>query len=381
MKILISPDSFKGSLSAKQVADLIEKGFRKVFIEADYLKVPVSDGGEGILQILINATNGKKYSEFVTDPLGNKIKAEYGISGDEKTAIIEMARASGLMLLPKEEHNPMKATTFGTGELIKAALNKGFRRFIVGIGGSATNDGGAGAVQALGVQLLDKKGEEIPVGGAGLGKLSRIDISKIDKRIFESEIIIACDVKNPLTGKKGATFVYAEQKGASRGEVKILEKNMIHFVDIIKKDLKINVEKIPGSGAAGGLGAGLMVFLKAKLEPGFEIVKRYTNLEEKINDANLVITGEGEMDFQTEFGKAPLEVAKIAKTRKIPVIAIVGNLNKISDKYDNYFKKIFSLTSNKISKIEAMRNAENYLIEISEEAARYWKKTHPSPLL
>ena len=381
MKILISPDSFKGSLSAKQVADLIEKGFRKVFTEADYLKVPVSDGGEGILQILINATNGKKYSEFVTDPLGNKIKAEYGISGDEKTAIIEMARASGLMLLPKEEHNPMKATTFGTGELIKAALNKGFRRFIVGIGGSATNDGGAGAVQALGVQLLDKKGEEIPVGGAGLGKLSRIDISKIDKRIFESEIIIACDVKNPLTGKKGATFVYAEQKGASRGEVKILEKNMIHFVDIIKKDLKINVEKIPGSGAAGGLGAGLMVFLKAKLEPGFEIVKRYTNLEEKINDANLVITGEGEMDFQTEFGKAPLEVAKIAKTRKIPVIAIVGNLNKISNKYDNYFKKIFSLTSNKISKIEAMRNAENYLIEISEEAARYWKKTHPSPLL
>ncbi|HHE38887.1 MAG TPA: glycerate kinase, partial [Candidatus Cloacimonetes bacterium] len=242
-------------------------------------------------------------------------------------------------------------------------------------------DGGAGAVQALGVQLLDKKGKEIPVGGAGLGKLSRIDISKIDKRIFESEIIIACDVKNPLTGKKGATFVYAEQKGASRGEVKILEKNMIHFVDIIKKDLKINVEKIHGSGAAGGLGAGLMVFLKAKLEPGFEIVKRYTNLEEKINDANLVITGEGEMDFQTEFGKAPLEVAKIAKTRKIPVIAIVGNLNKISNKYDNYFKKIFSLTSNKISKIEAMRNAENYLIEISEEAARYWKKTHPSPLL
>ncbi len=375
MKIIITPDSFKGSLTAKQVTDFVEKGFKKIFPEADYIKIPVSDGGEGILQILVNATNGKKYSEIVTDPLGNKIKAEYGILGDGKTAIIEMARASGLMLLSKEKYNPMKATTYGTGELIKAALNRGFRKFIIGIGGSATNDGGAGVVQALGVKLLDENGKNISFGGAGLGKLESIDISEIDKRINESVIIVAGDVRNPLTGKDGATYVYAEQKGASKEEVIILEKNLKHFAKIIKRDLKIDIENIPGSGAAGGLGAGLMAFIKAKLESGFEIVNRFTNLEEKIKDSNLVITGEGEMDFQTEFGKVPVEVAKIAKANKIPVIAIVGNLKKISDKYDKYFEKIFSITSNEISKKEAIKNAEKYLIEVSEKAAKYWK-TH-----
>jgi len=374
MKIIIAPDSFKGSLTAKQVADFVEKGFRKVFPEADYLKVPVSDGGEGILQILVDATSGEKYSEFVTDPLGKKIKAEYGILGDGKTAIIEMAQASGLMLLPKEKYNPMIATTFGTGELIKAALDRGFRKFVVGIGGSATIDGGAGAIQALRVKLLDKSRKNISFGGKSLGELESIDISKMDKRIDESEIIVASDVRNPLTGKNGATNVYAIQKGASKEEVKILEKNMKHFAEIIKRDLKIDVENIPGSGAAGGLGAGLMAFFKAKSGSGFEIVKTITKLEKKIKNADLVITGEGEMDFQTEFGKAPFEVAKIAKANKIPVIAIVGNLNKISNNYKKYFENVFSITSNGISKKEAMKNAERYLIEVSEAAAKYLKR-------
>lgn len=374
MKIVVAPGSFKGSLTAFQVSNAIEKGLKKIFLDADIVKVPMADGGDGTLECLVNATNGKIINKIVTGPLGNRVKACYGVLGDEKTVIIETASASGLNLLKHGEHNPMLTTTYGTGELIKSALDKGYRKLIIGVGGSATNDAGTGMAQALGVKLLDSSGKDIPFGGRGLKKLDKIDISGIDKRIAETEIIVACDVSNPLTGVYGAANVYGRQKGATPEMIKKLDNYLEHFARIVKKDLGKDIEKIPGAGAAGGMGAGLMAFLDAKLKPGADIIAEKLKFSEHIKDADMVVTGEGKIDSQTVYGKTPIGVAKIAKKVGVPVLVIAGQIGHGAEKlYDMGIDAMLSIAPGPISKEDSILNAEKLVISASEKAARLIK--------
>jgi glycerate kinase len=374
MNIVIAPDSFKGSLTASQVADAIECGFKRIFPEAYYQKVPMADGGEGTVQSLVDATGGQILTQSVTDPLGNKIKAKYGILGDGKTAVIEMAAASGLPLVPKEKRNPMHTTTCGTGELIKAALDRGCKKVIIGIGGSATNDGGAGMAQALRAKLLDSKGEQVSFGGSGLGSLTKIEVSELDPRIRQTEVIVACDVDNPLTGERGAARIYGPQKGATPEMVELLDKYLEGYAEIIKRDLKKDVKDVPGSGAAGGLGAGLIAFLNAKLQRGVEIVIEASRLKEKLKAADLVITGEGEINHQTVFGKTPIGVAKLAKEYGISTIAIAGGISLGAEGvYEAGIDAIISIAPGPISLEEAMSRAEELVASAAERAARMIK--------
>ncbi len=374
MKIVIAPDSFKGSLTSQEAADIISQSFLKIFLQAEIEKIPLADGGEGTTQILINATNGKIYSEFVTSPIGERIKANYGILGDRKTAVIEMAAASGLSLVPIEKRNPMFTTTFGTGELIKAALNHGYRKFIIGLGDSATTDAGAGLAQALGVKLLTAENQEISFGGIGLKNLQRIDISNIDRRILESEITLACDVKNPLTGPSGTASVYSAQKGASQQDIQKLESFLMNFAEVVKRDLGKEIQSVPFLGAAGGLAASLFAFFNARLKSGFEVVSNILNFPERIKDADLVITGEGKIDAQTLKGKTPIGVAKIAKKNNIPVIAIAGIIGEGADKCrEAGIEAIISLTSKKTETEKTLKNAKLLLAEVSEKIAKKFK--------
>ena len=331
MKIVIAPDSFKGSLTALQVAEAIEVGLRRVFPTAAIEKVPMADGGEGTVQSLVDATSGEILTARVRDPLGNPIDAQYGVLGDGITAVIEMAAASGLTLVPLDKRDPRITTTYGTGELIRAALGHGCRKLIIGIGGSATNDGGAGMAQALGAKLLTASNEQIGPGGGSLATLNSIELSELDRRIREMETVVACDVNNPLTGKEGASHVYGPQKGATPEMIEELDANLAHFNKIVQRDLNKSVGDVPGAGAAGGLGAGLMAFLNASLKSGIDIVTEATQLSKQFSGADLVITGEGQINFQTVFGKTPVGVAKVAKTHNIPVIAIAGSIADRSD--------------------------------------------------
>jgi len=374
MKIIIAPDSFKGNLSALEVAKLIEKGVRRVYPGAKIIKIPMADGGEGTVKSLVDATKGKIIRKEVTGPLGKRIKASYGILGDKKTAIIEMASASGLPLVPKKKRNPLLTTTYGTGELIRDALDKGSRKIIVGIGGSATVDGGAGMAQALGVRLLDKKGREIGFGGGALGNLESIDVSKMDERIKKTEVLVASDVDNPLTGPKGAAKVYAPQKGATPSMVERLEKNLKRYASIIKRDLKKDIKDIPGTGAAGGLGAGLIAFLDAKIRLGVDIVIETVGLEKRLKDADLVITGEGKMDSQTIYGKTPIGVAKLAKKHKIPVVAIVGEVGEgVEIVYEHGIDKIMTITPYSMTRAQAIKKSSQLIPDTSEQLMRLIK--------
>jgi len=374
MKIIIAPDSFKGNLSALEVANLIEKGIRKVYSEAEIVKVPMADGGEGTVRSLVDATKGRIIRKEVTGPLGKRVKASYGILGDKKTAIIEMASASGLPLVPKKKRNPLLTTTYGTGELIRAALDRGCRKIIVGIGGSATVDGGAGMAQALGTRLLDKKGREIDFGGGALGNLERIDISKMDERIKKTKILIASDVDNPLTGPKGAAKVYAPQKGATPSMVERLEKNLKKYASIIKRDLKKDIKDIPGTGAAGGLGAGLIAFLDAKIKLGVNIVIETVGLEKHLKNADLVITGEGKMDSQTIYGKTPIGVAKLAKKYNIPVVAIVGEIGEgVKKVYKHGIDGIVTTTPYPMTSTQAIKKSSRLIPNASEQLMRLIK--------
>ncbi len=326
MKIVIAPDSFKESLSASEVADQIEAGFRDIFPDFEYAKLPMADGGEGTVAALAAATLGKIVNISVTGPLGEKVEAFYGITGDEKTAIIEMAAASGLDLIPSGLRNPLKTTSYGTGELILAALDTGLREFIVGIGGSATNDGGAGMLQALGAKLLDIHGQAISFGGEALARLDRIDLSRFDPRLQHCKFQVACDVDNPLCGVNGASSVFGPQKGATPEMVASLDSSLEHFAKLIQRDLQRDVANIPGAGAAGGMGAAFLAFLDARLNSGIDLVVLATGLEEAIRTADLVITGEGQMDAQSAHGKAPVGVARVAGRYRVPVIGISGSL-------------------------------------------------------
>lgn len=371
MKIIIAPDSFKGSLTAMEVAQAINRGISNTDASIETLLIPMADGGEGTVQSMVDATNGKIINIEVNDPLLRKIKSFYGILGDGETAVIEMAAASGLPLLAPHERNPMITTTFGTGELIKDALDKGCRKIIIGLGGSATNDAGAGMAKALGARLLDSNGKEIGNGGEALSRLNRIDISVLDRRIKNCTITAACDVDNPLCGEKGAAAVYGPQKGATPEMVKTLDLNLKRFADTVKSQMGKDILDSPGSGAAGGLGAGVRVFLDAKLERGINIVTKITNLSERVRDADLVITGEGMIDFQTAFGKTPFGVAQVAKQFNIPVIAIAGGLGKnYQELYSKGFDAIFSIVNKPMPLEFAMENASGLIESVTENIMR-----------
>ncbi|MBP2635766.1 MAG: glxK [Firmicutes bacterium] len=328
MRIVVAPDSYKGSLSAVAVAAAMEQGILSVFPGAEVYKVPIADGGEGTVDALVTATNGRIINQEVLDPLGNRLEAFWGLLGDNQTAVIEMAAASGLTLIPRNKRNPRVTTTYGTGQLIKAALDYGIRKFIIGIGGSATNDGGAGMVQALGAKFLDASGKELPYGGAALANLASIDLGGLDSRLTAASILVACDVDNPLCGPQGASAVYGPQKGATPEIVAELDAALRHYATIAQTVTNKTVAELPGAGAAGGLGAGLLFFTNAQLRPGVDIVLETTNFASIVNKADLVITGEGNTDFQTAFGKAPVGVAKIAKQFSVPTVCLSGGLGK-----------------------------------------------------
>lgn len=326
MHIVVAPDSYKGSLSAVSVAAAMEQGILSVLPECQVRKIPIADGGEGTVDALVTATGGKVMPATVLGPLGKPVQSFWGILGDGETAVIEMAAASGLTLISASERNPRLTTTYGTGQLIKAALDHGLRKLIIGIGGSATNDGGSGMAKALGIKFLDKSGQELPLGGAALSELSSIDLSGVDPRLSETTIQVACDVDNPLCGDKGASAVYGPQKGATPDMVAELDAALRHYALIASAATGRHMAECPGAGAAGGLGAGLLFFTEAKLRPGVEIVLEVTGFHEAVRKADLVITGEGSTDFQTAFGKAPVGVAKVAREAGVPVICLSGSL-------------------------------------------------------
>jgi glycerate kinase len=326
MKIVIAPDSYKESLSALAVATAIEQGFREIYPDAEYVKLPMADGGEGTVEVMIAATQGRRVDVDVTGPLGDTVHGFYGISGDGQCAFIEMAAASGLEQVPIARRDPLKTTSWGTGELIRHALDAGVGQIIIGIGGSATNDGGAGMMQALGAQLLTVDGQQIAHGGGALDKLDRIDIRHLDRRLATCQIDVACDVTNLLTGPEGATAVFGPQKGATEAMIAQLDRALERYARIIARDLDIDVLTLEGGGAAGGMGAALYAFCGARLRQGIEIVTDALKLDEQVADADLVITGEGRIDSQTVHGKVPVGVARIAKRHNVPVIGIAGSL-------------------------------------------------------
>ncbi|MDO3409879.1 glycerate kinase [Saccharibacillus sp. CPCC 101409] len=341
---LLAPDSFKESMTAKEVCIAMEKGLRRVYPDAEFIHVPMADGGEGTVQSLVDASGGSLHTKEVTGPLGQPVTASFGLLGDGETAAIEMASASGIHLVTKETKNPLVTTTYGTGELIRECLDRGVRRILIGIGGSATNDGGAGMAEALGAKFLDENGKEIPRGGGGLSRLNTIDTSGLDARLSEVEIVVACDVTNPLCGGQGASAVFGPQKGATPEMVGTLDANLAHYAETIRKQLGRDVREVPGAGAAGGLGAGLLVFTRSELRRGVEIVLDYTQLERKAAAVDLVFTGEGGIDFQTQFGKTPHGVAAAAKRAGKKVIAVAGYIGDGIDKlYEEGIDAVFGI--------------------------------------
>jgi glycerate kinase len=370
MKIVIAPDSYKESLSATEVAQAIEKGFREIFPDALYVSVPVADGGEGTVEAMIAATQGAEHHAVVTGPLGEKVNACWGMSGDGKTAFIEMAAASGLALVPPALRNPLVTTSRGTGELILSALDKGARNIIIGIGGSSTNDGGAGMVQALGAKLCDANGKEIGYGGGSLMALNSIDLSGLDPRLKSCTLRVACDVTNPLVGEKGASRIFGPQKGADEGMILELDANLSHYADVIRTSLRIDVKHVPGAGAAGGMGAALMAFLGAELRSGIEIVTQALNLEEHIHDCTWVVTGEGRLDSQSIHGKVPVGVANVAKKYHKPVIGIAGSLTKdVGVVHQHGIDAVFSVLTSIGSLEEAFRGAFDNIYRASRNIA------------
>lgn len=367
MKIIVAPDSFKGSLSAVEAANAIDKGIKKAFPDAETVLIPVADGGEGTLETLVTATEGEMKHVIVTDPLGNKVEAGYGILGDKKTCVIEMAAASGLTLLSEEELSPLAATTYGTGQLIKQALDDGFTSFVVGLGGSATNDGGAGMLQALGLRILDAEGNEIGYGGDALGKIASIEIDSFDPRIKDCQFLIASDVENPLIGLNGASHIFGPQKGATPEMIEQLDQNLAHFADQVAKVTGIKLHDMPGAGAAGGIGGAFQAFFPCELERGIDVVLEYSNINQFLTGTDLVITGEGKVDGQTASGKTPLGVAQTAQRQGVPTIILAGSAgDDTAVLHDFGVVSIHSIVNKPMTLEESMRNA-SILLELSAE--------------
>ncbi len=373
MKIVIAPDSFKESLTALEVASAIEEGFKKIYPQAEYVKVPMADGGEGTVQSLADALQGRLVNTEVTAPLGNKVQAEFAISGDGRIAVIEMAAASGLHLVPIDSRNPLKTTSFGTGELIKHALDLGVEKIILGIGGSATNDGGVGLLQALGARFLDNHNQEIAFGGEALSQIVQIDLSSLDTRLQNVHFEVACDVDNPLCGEKGASAVFGPQKGATPEMVQTLDKALHHFADIVKRDLQLDILNQAGSGAAGGMGGGLLLLPDVQLKAGVQIVIETVGLAKVVKEADLVITGEGRMDSQSAHGKTPIGVAKTAKQFNKPVIAIAGCLREDYEVvYEHGIDAVFPIIRQLNTLEDTLKLGKPNLISAAQNIARLW---------
>lgn len=376
MKFILAPDSFKESMTAKEVCQAMKQGIKKVLPNANIISIPMADGGEGTTDSLIDATHGKKIYRQVTGPLGEKVEAYYGILGDGQTAIIEMAQASGLAYVPQEKRTPetiKKTTTFGTGELINDALKHKVKRIIIGLGGSSTNDGGSGMAQAIGVKFFNKANQEIiaKLGGGLLKQIARIDLFQLNSQIKKTQFLLASDVTNPLLGPNGASSVFGPQKGANQTAVHELDQNLRHYAQIIKQTIGKDVATIPGSGAAGGLGAALLAFTNASIHPGVELVAQETHLEEQLKDADYVFTGEGGTDFQTKFGKTPYGVAQIAQKYNIPVISLAGYLGKGLDQlYDQGFTAIFGILAKAESIDEALKDGPQNVTRTTENIVR-----------
>lgn len=362
MNILVAPDSFKDSLSASEASRIISEAISALIPSASIRQIPISDGGEGLLEALLTPLQGTLVSVSVKDPLHRTIEASYGLVDQGKTAIIEMATASGLELLSIEERNPLITSTYGTGELIKNALDKGCTKIIIGLGGSATNDGGIGMIKALGGLFLDQYNQEIADGGGALSTLHSIDLSGLDKRLQQVAIVCACDVDNPLTGPSGASYVYAKQKGASDNMLAVLDSNLSNYATVIKATLNKDLEHISGTGAAGGTAMGLLAFLDATLTPGIALITELLHLEKHIKEAQLVVTGEGKIDIQTLHGKTIMGIASLAKKHSIPVLVFTGSIGHgISEIYDQGVTAIFSIVSQPMSLETAIKNAAELL--------------------
>ena len=374
MKIVIAPDSFKDSLSAQGVADAIALGLAQVWPDAQLIKCPMADGGEGTVESILAACEGQQRRTLVRGPLGAMVDAAWGWLPQSHTAIIEMAEASGLQLVPVAQRDACISSTFGTGQLIRAALDAGAQRVILAIGGSATNDGGAGAMQALGVKLLDAQGQTLSPGGLALAQLARVDLSEIDPRLAQVRFDIAADVNNPLCGPHGASAIFGPQKGASPAQVEQLDRALGHFADQCAQALNNDVRDEPGSGAAGGLGFAAKAFLGAQFKAGVEVVAELVGLADAVSGADLVITGEGRFDAQTLRGKTPFGVARVAREHGVPVIVIAGTLGEgYQALYEHGIDAAFALASGPMTLEQACAEAPRLLRERVTDVARVWR--------
>jgi len=370
MRILIAPDKFKGSLDAGEAAGAIARGFMEGWPEAEVLTCPLADGGEGTMELLVTATGGRTIACEVTGPLGERRQASLGILGDGKTAMVEMAAASGLALVPPEKRDPRYTTSAGTGDLIRRALDEGLRRIIVGIGGSATNDGGAGMAAALGARFLDENGEDLPHGAIYLNNLQAMDLSGLDPRVRESTVLVASDVTNPLLGERGASHVYGPQKGASEYDVRLLETALARLSEVTSRYVTPGYESNPGAGAAGGLGFGLMAFAGATVLPGIDVVMKAVGFENKLAGCGLVITGEGRLDAQTAYGKTVTGVARVANSHGIPVLALAGEVAEGAEQLRELgVSALLSIARGPMSLEESIRLADPLLERTSRELA------------
>lgn len=371
MKIVIAPQGFKEGLTGIEVARAAAIGARRVWDEAEITLLPVADGGDGTLQSLVDASGGHIVTSVVEDPLGRNIEADWGALGDDTTAVIEMARSSGLALLATNERDPLITSTYGVGQLMLNAVKYGYRKLIIGIGGSATNDGGAGMAQAIGAELSDAQGNQIKRGGAALLELDRIDVAGIPLEIQEAEIEVACDVNNPLCGPTGASAIFGPQKGADEDTVALLDGALRRFSDIIERDINKHVAEVAGAGAAGGLGAGLLAFTNSTLRPGADIVMDALDVDAQLEGASLVIVGEGQIDRSTVFNKAPVAVASRAKSLGVPTIAIAGSLGDgWREVHEHGIAAAFAIENRPMSLRNAMDNAADLIADTTEEACR-----------
>jgi glycerate kinase len=374
LRVVVAPDSYKGSLTAAEVCEALEVGLRRACSDVEVVRVPMADGGEGTVQSLVDATGGHIVNLRVTGPLGTPVDSFYGVLGDGATAVIEMAAASGLPLVPRELRNPRLTSTRGTGELISAAFAAGCRKFIIGIGGSATNDGGAGMAQALGAQLMDADDREVGPGGAELARVASVDLTGIPAELRACEFVVACDVDNPLTGPRGASAVYGPQKGATPEMVRELDAALSAYAEAVARAVGTDVAALrdaPGAGAAGGLGFGLMAFLGAQLKRGVEIVVDAVSLREKLHGADLVITGEGRTDFQTLYGKTPMGVAHAAMEQGIPVVIISGSIaDDARGLYEHGIGALVSIVRGPMSLDDAIARGRELVADAAETVLR-----------
>lgn len=375
MQIVLAPDSFKGSLSASHVCKAMQRGAVRVFPDADFILAPLADGGEGTVEAILQTAGGRKISTPVQNPLGQAISADWGILPAGR-AILEMAQASGLTLIPENERDALRASTYGTGELIRAALDHGCKEILIGIGGSATTDGGTGALSALGVRFLGADGTVLPPGGASLNELQSIDLSNIYARLQETRITVLCDVINPLFGENGAAYIYGPQKGASPEKVQILDAGLRRLAQISSQTLSLDRSAQPGAGAAGGLGFGLLAFLNAELKSGIEVVLDTAGFSEKLKTADLVLTGEGAIDAQTLAGKTIAGVCREAKKQNVPVIAFGGKVSLSGREQDALgLAAAIPIPNAPMSLEECIARADELLADAVERVLRTWQST------